>query len=335
MSSLCNYSHPELQVTEGLVRQGAGKLFPYNVEFYDSASGLYGPGAIYCWYMLLASVLATWAFCRAGRDGFRKPGLSSDLLGALAYPVFAATDLLVQSIRMQGMGQRALAIFCLRYPETDLKILGPFDDAEIDLNHVPPDILDLGQHVINITGPLTICYTAASFLSLLIILFCCNFDVFDIGVWRPIPWARWLIYAVWGYIFLILTIFHLSLGSLGASFFLFLYETMLPVGLTTVYIFAFTLGILLIAAFVRLALAAVAKDSTLLALPSILTVYSNRLSMTPDLGIRVSERDQLATLIVGVFTLALTLFDIIWNRRDINGREVVEEEIQMPAAGEI
>jgi hypothetical protein len=127
MSSLCNYSHPELQITDGLIRQDTGRLFPYNPEFYNAATGLYGPGTIYCWYMLLISVLISWAFCLADEDGPKKPGLSNDLLGALAYPVFAATDLVVQSMRILGMEKRALAIFCLRNPEVDLDLFGPFN----------------------------------------------------------------------------------------------------------------------------------------------------------------------------------------------------------------
>ncbi|KAM0268121.1 hypothetical protein ACHAPA_005202 [Fusarium lateritium] len=216
MASLCNYSHPDPRLAQGLVHQGAGRLFPYNPEFYDNASGLYGPGAIYCWYMLLASVLASWSFYLVDHGSLEEPGLSSDLIGALAYPVFAATDLLVQSIRLQGMDYRALAILCLRFPKHELDDYGPFDTVEIDLHHIPPDILDFGQRVVNITGPLTIL-------------------------------IRW-----------------------------------------------------------------------------------NELSIIPDLGIRVSERDQLATLIVGVFTLSLTLFDIGRHLyRKINEREVAEEGIEM------
>ncbi|KAF5002360.1 hypothetical protein FGRMN_371 [Fusarium graminum] len=149
----------------------------------------------------------------ADRDGFKRPGLSSDLLGALAYPVFAATDLLVQSIRMQGMHQRALVIFCLPFPETDLKTFRPFIDTEVDLSNIPPHILDLGQHVVDITGPLTICYTATAFILLLAILFCCGLKPFDIGDRGPTTSARLLVFAVWGFIFLILTIFHLSLDK--------------------------------------------------------------------------------------------------------------------------
>lgn len=44
MTSICNYSHPELQITEGLIRQTSGTLFPYNPEFYKLASGLRAGG---------------------------------------------------------------------------------------------------------------------------------------------------------------------------------------------------------------------------------------------------------------------------------------------------
>ncbi|RKK51369.1 hypothetical protein BFJ69_g17947 [Fusarium oxysporum] len=219
MTSLCNISHPELQITDGLIRQETGRLFPYNPEFYDNATGLYGPGAIYCWYMLLASVFASWFYCRPDHDGFMKPGISSDLLGALAYPVFAATDLLVQSIRMLGMDHRAEVIYCLRYPTADqLDSSGSPNTTQIDLNHIPADVLELGQHVVDIIGPLTVCCTA-----------------------------------------------------------------------TTI----------------------------------------------PDLGIRVTERDQLATLIVGIFTLAYTIFDIWQNfYRQKDKVQVAEEEMQMLPSAE-
>jgi hypothetical protein len=51
MASFCNYTHHELQNTSGLERHGHGVLFPYNPEFYDRASGLYGPGTIIAWNM--------------------------------------------------------------------------------------------------------------------------------------------------------------------------------------------------------------------------------------------------------------------------------------------
>jgi hypothetical protein len=48
MSALCNYSHPENLITDGLIKHETGDFFPYNPEFYKLSSSLYGPGAIVC-----------------------------------------------------------------------------------------------------------------------------------------------------------------------------------------------------------------------------------------------------------------------------------------------
>ncbi|KAI6754134.1 hypothetical protein HG530_013310 [Fusarium avenaceum] len=353
MASLCNYSRPDPQIAQGLVHQGAGKLFPYNPEFYDNASGLYGPGAIYCWYMLLVSVVASWSFHQAGHGSLKDLGLSSDLIGGLAYPVFAATDLLVQSIRMRGMDHRAVAILCLRYPKDELDDYGPFDDVEIDLHRIPSDILDFGQHVVDITGPLTICYTATTFLFILYMFFCYSVDLDGKRDWRPIPAVRWVIYVVYGYILLILTVFHLSLDNRSASFFIFFMETVIPGEIIMGYLSILTTTIILIWSLAMLVWAVVDKDRgqaiealknigcalclmILLASPPMLLVCLKELSTMPDLGIRVSERDQLATLIVGVFTLSLTLFDIGHHfYQKLNGREVTEESMEMLPASEV
>ncbi|CAJ0551263.1 Ff.00g111930.m01.CDS01 [Fusarium sp. VM40] len=353
MASLCNYSHPDPQIAQGLVPHGAGKLFPYNPEFYDNASGLYGPGTIYCWYMLLVSVVASWSFHQADHGSLKDPGLSSDLIGALAYPVFAATDLLVQSIRMRGMDHRAIAILCLRYPKHELDAYGPFDNVEIDLHHIPLDLLNFGQHIVDITGPLTIRYTATSFLFLLYILFCSSMDLGGTRYWKPIPAVRWVMYTVYGYILLILAVFHLSLDNWFASFFLFYMETTLPAEIIMAYVSTFTITIALICFLAMLVWAVIGKDRgqaiealkaigcvlyfmILLAMPSMMVLRWNELGAMPDLGIRVSERDQLATLIVGVFTLSLTFFDIGHHfYRKMNGREVTEESIEMLPASEV
>ena len=55
MTSLCNYSHPSLQLPTNLTRHPTGTLFPYNPEFYTLASGLYGPGSILAWYLLAST----------------------------------------------------------------------------------------------------------------------------------------------------------------------------------------------------------------------------------------------------------------------------------------
>lgn len=66
---------------------------------------------------------------------------------------------------------RALAIFSLRFPETQLEGFVKFDDKQLDLGNIPPDILSLGQHVIEITGLLTACYTFTAVTFALVISF--------------------------------------------------------------------------------------------------------------------------------------------------------------------
>jgi hypothetical protein len=350
MSSLCNYSHPELQITDGLIRQETGRLFPYNPEFYNNATGLYGPGTIYCWYMLLVSVLASWAFCLADEDGPKKPGLSSDLLGALAYPVFAATDLVVQSMRMLSMDKRALAIFCLRNPEVKLDLFGPFNTTQLDLSHIPPDTVKLGQRVIDITGPLAICYSATPFLLILIIGFIVDTDY--ARNWKPKPSARWVVNIAYGYITLMLTIFHFSLGDISISLCIALYEAMLPVMLTIIYLFTAFIGLAFLTGIIMLAWSLIErnhKDTVealkvlggcmffggLLVVPAMLMIYRDRSTTIPDLAIRVSERDQLATLIVGAVTLTFTVVDVFRNfYRERHQEEAPDEEMQMLPAAE-
>ncbi|EWG46996.1 hypothetical protein FVEG_07253 [Fusarium verticillioides 7600] len=345
MSSLCNYSHPELQITDGLIRQDTGRLFPYNPEFYNTATGLYGPGTIYCWYMLLVSVLISWAFCLADKDEPKKPGLSNDLLGALAYPVFAATDLVVQSMRILGMEKRALAIFCLRNPAADLDLFGPFNTTQLDLNHIPPDTVILGQRVVDITGPLTICYSAIPFLLILIVGFMIDADY--ARNWKPKPSARWVVNVAYGYISLMLTVFHFSLGDIGTSFCIAFYEAMLPVTLTFIYLSTAIIGLTFLTGIIMLVWSMIEKNykdavealkalggciffAGMLVVPSMLMIHRDRSTTIPDLGIRVSERDQLATLIVGVVTLTFTVVDVFRNfYQERHREEVADVEMQM------
>ncbi|KAF4340906.1 hypothetical protein FBEOM_5168 [Fusarium beomiforme] len=349
MSALCNYSHPELQITDGLARQDTGRLFPYNPEFYNNASGLYGPGTIYCWYMLLVSVLASWAFYEADEDGYKRPGLSSDLLGALAYPVFAATDLVAQSMCMLGMQKRALAIFCLRNPGVELDTFGPFNTTQLDLNHIPPDTLRLGQKVIDITGPLPICYSAAPFL--LILIFGPIVRAAWTEDWEPKPSACWVINVTYGYITLMLIIFHFSLGDIWVSSFIALYEALIPVVQLIVYLMAAFDALSFLAGIVMLVVSMVERDqaATLEALkgvggaiflggtlvvPTLYMSQRNRVTTVPDLGIKVSERDQLATLIVGAVTLTFTAVEVFKKILRWRHQEAMDEELQMLPAVE-
>ncbi|KPM42907.1 hypothetical protein AK830_g3634 [Neonectria ditissima] len=335
MSAICNYSHPELQISQGLVRHHSGSLFPYNPEFYENTTGLYGPGSIYCWYLLLASNILNWGFTPKDERGCRRPEISNDFLAVIAYPVFAATDMTVQAMRLLGTEYRALAIFCLRFPKTELDGFAKFNKTQLDLRDIPPDILSLGQHVIDITGPMTICYTFAPicFASIL-----WSNNPTDTAKFRPTRWTRRLIYIAYSYTMLSLVTFHLSLGNLGISLFVWLYEAIVPFEFAftfgvTIMVFITFLGTLveLVAALIKRSKAEVLESlkslasalfGTALVSLLILMTYVNGLRLVPDLGVTVGERDQLATLIVGVVTICFTLYDISRSWNAAEGTEV-------------
>ena len=326
MTSICNYSHPESQITEGLVPHKTGSLFPYNPAFYELASGLYGPGSIYSWHLILTSVIINWTFHHKDRHGHTRPGISTDLLAVVAYPVFAATDALVQAVRFLGTEYRALAIFCLRFPKTDLTGFGDFNVTQLDLRNIPPDILSVGQHVIEITGPPSVCYTFTALLSVLIMSLLVT-DVANIIPWRPTRAAKQLLYGGYGYVMLVLAIFHLSLGDLGISFFIGIYEAILP--FEFVLMFGASIFVLFgLVGTVVLFIISLSKMDTrgvwdaLRSFASILLVgafcpgvmiplvYLYDLRLIPDLGVTVDARDQLAALIVGIVTLGFTLYGV-------------------------
>ena len=327
MASICNYSHPEQQITEGLVRHKSGSLFPYNPEFYELASGLYGPGTIYCWYLLVASVIINRAFPEKDDEGYELLQISNDLLAALAYPIFAATDALIHAIGLLGTEYRALAIFCLRYPGTDLTGLAKFNHTQLDLRHIPPDILSLGQHVIDITGPLTVCYmfTAVTFVFVLLYLYLLT--IRDLPDWRQTKWAKRLVFATCGYVILILTIFHLSLGDIGISFILSFYEALLPFMWFALFSMSAFISVGFVVAIFALIMSLIKRDKTdaLEALKAsggclilgfffpglmIYRALANGIPLVPDLAVRISERDQVAALIGGIVTLCFTLEDV-------------------------
>ena len=236
MTTICNYSHPELQITEGLTRQTSGTLFPYNPEFYKLASGLYGPGTIYCWYLLLISVIINWFFHEKDNTGYRRPGVSNDLLAALAYPTFAATDALIHSLRILRIEYRALAIFCLRNSKGELNGFGTFNHTQLELRlPIPPEIVTLGQHAIDLGAPLPVCYTFMFVVSVL--GFCYLAGMRDQFSWDPTTWEKRLACATYGYVMLALTIFHFSLGDIGISMILCKYEAILPLKLLVLFLF--------------------------------------------------------------------------------------------------
>lgn len=325
MTSICNYSHPEHQISDGLTRHGKGALFPFNPEFYDRASGLYGPGSIYAWHFMLASVIVNWSFYGIDDYGHTRPRISMDLLAVVLYPVFAATDFLILTMRFLGAEYRALVIFCLRFPETELDLFARFDDKPLNLRHIPPNILSLGQRVIEITGPLTVCYTFSAVAFTLFNSIETPFS--DMVPWRPASTTKRLVYYGYAYVLLVLTVFHLSIGNLGISFFIFLYEAILPwitfvMICSSIFIAMALVGSL--AMFISSVVKRNAKDAfdaaKMLAaslfigaccpVTMMVFAYCLNLRVIPDLAVTITERDQLATLMVGVMTLGFTLFTV-------------------------
>lgn len=326
MTSICNCSHPELQITEGLTRQTSGILFPYNPEFYKLASGLYGPGTIYCWYLLIISVIINWLFHEKDDKGYRRPGVSNDLLAALAYPTFAATDALIHSLRILRIEYRALAIFCLPFSKVELNGFGTFNHTQLDLRlPVPPEIVTLGQHAIDLGGPLPVCYT------FMFMVFMLGFSYFvgmkDQFCWEPTTWGKRLVCATYGYVFLALTIFHFSLGDIGISIFLFMYEAVLPFMLLVLFLFCASVPLSTLGWIVALTESYKERDMKIMldglkgfggcvflaAMTGfmIFSVKANVAPLIPDVGVSISDRDQIAALIGGIVTLCFTVAHII------------------------
>jgi hypothetical protein len=203
----------------------------------------------------------------------------------------------------------------------------------------------LGQRVVDITGPLTICYSATPFLLILIVGFMIDTDY--ARNWQPKPSARWVVNVAYGYISLMLTVFHFSLGDIGTSFFIALYEAMLPVMLTFIYLFTVFIGLTFLTGIIMLVWLMIEKNykdaiealkalggciffAGMLVIPSMLMIHRDRSTTIPDLGIRVSERDQLAALIVGVVTLTFTVVDVFRNfYRERHREEVADAEMHM------
>jgi len=115
---------------------------------------------------------------------------------------------------MLGTEYRALAIFSLRNPKADLKGFAKFNNTQLDLHNIPPDIVSLGQHAINIAGPLPACYTLAAVMFVGVLA---DLSLWNEFHWESKEWVRRLTYATYGYVILLLAVFHLSLGDFVIS----------------------------------------------------------------------------------------------------------------------
>lgn len=330
MTSLCNITHFEDQITDGLVRQGTGSLFPYNPEFYERASGLYGPGSIICWYLLFSSLLCNWDFDHTDPDGIQRPRISGDVFAVLAYPVFAATDLFRQALGLRDTEHAALGVFCLRWPEALLDSEdGIFNHTQLNLSDIPPDVLDLGQRAVDYTGPLPVCYT----LSMTVIIFYSmsfahkNFQV-PTGI-------KWILAATWIYVSTMIVVSMLCLGvgkvrhkiSLASGEIMVALLMILLLWLVSTFLFSLTSFFLnkgqirrcLCKECVTMEAAFVIEHpgTRFFGVHAFLHIlifggiaFRSRLRPASDLGIGITEKDQLAALIGGILVLCWTIITI-------------------------
>lgn len=272
-------------------------LFPYNPEF---------------WYLLPVSVIINWCFYTKDDEDYRWSGVSNDLLAACAYPIFAVIDALIYGIGMLGTEYQALAISCPRNPKADLKCFAKFNNTQLDLHDIPPDIVSLGQRAINIAGPLPACYMFAAVMFVGVLV---DLSLWDELHWRPKEWVRRLAYATYGYAIILLTISHLSLGDFVISMILRFYEAMLPYLLFTLFGLCLFVSVSFAAAMVILIGSVVDRDKAKMLdafkglgsclVPAsplgiiILSVYVTGVPLVPDLAVSVGERDQIAALMGG------------------------------------
>ncbi|KAK0740448.1 hypothetical protein B0T18DRAFT_417977 [Schizothecium vesticola] len=344
MASLCNYTHPELQNTSGLERQGHGVLFPYNPEFYDRASGLYGPGTIIAWNMLFVSLLINAFFpefpdTMPGRHNFWS-GMSGELVTFVAYPMFAATDLLVHGIQLTTHQHRALVLRCLRNPSGN-SLQGVRDveypQQPLDLADIPPDILSLGQRIVEVTGPLDVSYSSFPLLA--------SWIMVTSGTLSPkCSAASLFLRAGTTYIVLLVFIFHCTLGSFSTGVLdIPLVEIVRllwkAVGVVVIMADLIVAGGMILGLFrwcltprlrVRGDLERIAptpqdgkpEDNLCYAAPGAALIGLALWAMNtqwlgalrpnspwvPDLGVSVSEQDQLAALIAASMSLCCTLY---------------------------
>jgi hypothetical protein len=350
MASICNYTHHELQNTDGLVLSGRGDLFPYNPEFYERASGLYGPGSVYCWYLLMVSYLLNRRTERPGSSNYLQTrGISNDLLAIIAYPVFAATDALVQAFRLIGTKDRALVVFCITNTLHDLTGFGEFPQEQLHLSEIPDDVLALGQRAVDLSGPLHICQA---------------FGVLVFGLlgvllreeslpWGPVEAAIVLSFLYPG---VALIAIYISLANANVAFSLAMYGAMQPtiLFLTLGGGLMVTMEFCMFAAKLAMSLRRQDVKGREIGYKGILICIGEfcfvpvggiclskwaTLRFVPDLGIALAERDQMATLIVGAVSLAFTLYDAwirwkqeraptmieLWDKIDIVLCRIVDE----------
>lgn len=362
-TTLCNYTHYELQNTSGLERQGQGVLFPYNPEFYDRASGLYGPGTIIAWNMLFVSLFINALLPElpdqsTGRQNYWS-GMSGELVTFVAYPMFAATDLLVHGIQLFGHENRASDLLCLRIPFERTTQQGVRDAKyrrhPLDLANIPPDILSLGQRVVELTGPLDVTYS--SFPLAWWIMLALESRAQAKAQAPKHAAATMFMGASMTYVLFLVFIFHCTLGSFSTSAFLIPFTEAMRLSLKIAVVMIVMADLIAVGGAMLFlgyglwigclwlrgdrertaALGQGPKDFfspvegiSVAVMGLFLWVLNDKWlvgmspnsSWMPDLGVSLSEQDQLAALIAASLSLFYTLYGAVRRRRMHPGTEV-------------
>ncbi|KAJ1323229.1 hypothetical protein MN608_11375 [Microdochium nivale] len=362
MNTLCEYAHPSLYDTSALERQGVGKMFPYHPAMYERTSDLYGPGSLLAWYLLISSFTLTSVFWPATiissasdeQRRWRQPRVTADLLAISLYAIFAATDVLIQAVvTLRGLEDRATIILCLRFPNLKRRP-DPLDDVDPSTLpqlpvEMPQDLLEYGQKIVSITGPLPVCYIALAVAA----AWCYGWNEYrparnamsriqSSGVaWEPSAGVVRLVAAMVGYVTVCLTVYHFSLGDVQTSGLLASLELLWPfwVGATC----GAMVGVLVVVGIMGWAACSSiawwrggtasgsaqvrgqkSTDACMLlgflfsafgalwTLSCLIFVAYSMSDMTllTDLAKSLTERGQLASLLVGVATTAYSAYDV-------------------------
>lgn len=334
--SVCWYT---ANITSFLSTPVGARKFPQNPEFYELASDLYGPGSFYCWYLLGISA----ALKRDRRDNSLR--VSADLYAVILYPVFAAFDLFIQTVRLWKTPGLAEAISCLQMdpffmsreeePSPELVEQLPF---QVDLQNVPPEVLELGQKAIALLGPLVLCYTLTNSVVVYMYAMMGTGDPEE-GREPTVTCSRAvsLLEATFGFVSILLVVFHFSLDRVGTSISIWWLE----VGRQVLYmtgitmwssVFLVWLPVLFIVQsfkkrakenrdsevnkpkrwYLRVAHACLRSLTITLSF-----VAGNRFSLyklVPDVGVSVTEKGQLFTLMGGSLALAHSFYTFALER---------------------
>jgi hypothetical protein len=164
--------------------------------------------------------------------------------------------------------------------------------------------------------------------------------------WIPTKSARILTCVTYGYVFLALTIFHLSLGGSGISMFISIYEAILPFMLFRLFVLCTVVPLSTLGGILMLVEAVRDMDKTKfleclkvlasclvvggIAAYMIFSVRVNGIPLIPDVAVSISEKDQIAALLGGVVTLCFTLGHIVLSK--VKEEESEGEEMQRLAS---